>query len=215
VTERPAIACRLGPRFGRAFEFAARKHHGQTRKGKTVPYLAHLMSVASIVLEVGGDEDCAMAALLHDVVEDCGGGPVLREVEEQFGPRVARIVEGCTDAFTDPKPPWRVRKEAYLERLRNEDSQTRLVSAADKLDNARSVLLDYRTQGESIWARFQGGREGTLWYYRALADEFRRCPPNGLTAELDRVVSELERVTAGLSRAAGPRLGNRQATCHG
>jgi (p)ppGpp synthase/HD superfamily hydrolase len=194
VTERPAIECRLGPCFGAAFEFAARKHDGQTRKGKTVPYLAHLLSVTSIVLEAGGDEECAIAALLHDVVEDCGGVPVLREVEEQFGPRVARIVEGCTDAFTDPKPPWQMRKEDYLERLRDEDSHTRLVSAADKLDNARSVLLDYRTQGESIWTRFQGGREGTLWYYRALAEEFKRCPPNQLAAELDRVVSELERV---------------------
>ena len=191
------ISLQLGPRFFAAFEFAARKHAGQTRKGKSVPYLAHLMSVSSIVLEAGGDEDCAIAALLHDVVEDCGGMPTLREVEERFGPTVARIVEGCTDSFVDPKPPWRERKDEYLRRLREESPETRLVSAADKLDNARSVLLDYRTQGDSIWTRFNGGREGTLWYYRALADEFNRFQRDRLAGELDRIVSELEQVSAG------------------
>src|SRR5678815_5811937 len=99
-------------------------------------YIAHLMSVSSIVLEAGGDEDCAIAALLHDVVEDCGGMPVLHEVRERFGAKVAHIVEGCTDSFTDPKPPWRQRKEDYLARLQTEDQETRLVSASDKLDNA-------------------------------------------------------------------------------
>ena len=107
----------LGPRFLAAFQFAAQKHDGQTRKAKSVPYLAHLMSVSSIVLEAGGNEDCAIAALLHDVVEDCGGRPMLREVEDRFGPDVARMVEGCTDSFEDPKPPWRQRKDEYLSRL--------------------------------------------------------------------------------------------------
>lgn len=187
----------LGPRFLAAFQFAAQKHDGQTRKAKSVPYLAHLMSVSSIVLEAGGNEDCAIAALLHDVVEDCGGRPMLREVEDRFGPDVARMVEGCTDSFEDPKPPWRQRKDEYLSRLSNENSDTRLVSAADKIDNARSVLRDYRIHGEAVWARFNGGREGTLWYYRALADEFNRSPADMLNSELERIVSELERVTAG------------------
>ncbi len=187
----------LGPRFLAAFQFAAQKHDGQTRKAKSVPYLAHLMSVSSIVLEAGGNEDCAIAALLHDVVEDCGGRPMLREVEDRFGPDVARMVEGCTDSFEDPKPPWRQRKDEYLSRLLKEDSDTRLVSAADKIDNARSVLRDYRIHGEAVWARFNGGRDGTLWYYRALADEFNRSPADMLNSELERIVSELERVTAG------------------
>jgi GTP pyrophosphokinase len=153
------------------------------------------MSVAAIVLESGGDEDCAIAALLHDVVEDCGGRPVLREVKKKFGTRVACMVEGCTDAFEDPKPPWRKRKEDYLHRLRSEDHATRLVSACDKLDNARSVLRDFRKDGNAIWQRFNGGREGTLWYYRALTDEFNRSPVSNVASELNIVVNELERVT--------------------
>ena len=105
----------------RAFVFAAEKHKGQTRKASSIPYIAHLMGVASLVLEAGGDEDLAIAALLHDVVEDCGGVPMLKEVRRRFGARVAKVVDGCTDAYTDPKPPWRERKEKYIARLRNED----------------------------------------------------------------------------------------------
>src|SRR6202045_4204500 len=162
----------LGPRLQRAFRYAAGKHAGQTRKQTAVPYLSHLMAVASLVLEAGGDEDLAIAALLHDVVEDCGGAPMLNQVRRRFGKRVASAVEGCTDAERYPKPPWRKRKEAYIRRLRSADADTRLVSAADKLNNVRSILTDYRAVGESVWARFKGGREGTLWYYRALLDEF-------------------------------------------
>jgi (p)ppGpp synthase/HD superfamily hydrolase len=185
----------LGPRFHGAFHYAAEKHKTQTRKGKNVPYLAHLMSVAAIVLEFGGDEDCAIAALLHDVVEDCGGRPVLREIENEFGPRVARMVEGCTDSFDEPKGPWKTRKDEYLERLRTEDPNTRFVSACDKLDNARSVLRDFRKDGDSIWQRFHGGREGTLWYYRALADAFQQSPVSNVASELNLVVNELEQLT--------------------
>lgn len=192
MTDAPA---QPGPRFNAAFEFAARKHHGQTRKGKSVPHLEHVMSVAALVLEFGGDEDCAIGGLLHDVVEDCGGRPVLREVEEKFGQRVAHIVEACTDSFEEPKPAWRKRKEEYLHRLRSEDQATRLVSACDKLDNARSVLRDFRKDGNAIWQRFNGGREGTLWYYRALADEFNRSPIGNIATELNIVVNELERLT--------------------
>jgi (p)ppGpp synthase/HD superfamily hydrolase len=183
---------KLGPRFLKAFLFAAEKHKGQVRKASTTPYIAHLMGVASLALEFGGDEDMAIAALLHDVVEDCGGAPMLKEVKRRFGNRVAKIVEGCTDSDTDPKPPWRERKESYIRRLKDANAETRLVSAADKLNNVRSILSDYREVGESVWARFNGGREGTLWYYRALAKEFKRGKANRLTRELELAVRELE-----------------------
>jgi GTP pyrophosphokinase len=145
-----------------------------------------------LTLEFGGDEDMAIAAFLHDVVEDCGGAPMLREVKRRFGTRVAKIVEGCTDSDVDPKPPWRERKETYIRHLKDADAETRLVSAADKLNNVRSILSDYREVGESIWARFNGGRAGTLWYYRALVREFKRGKPNRLIRELARAVVELE-----------------------
>ena len=190
------IAIKLGPRFLRAFQFAAEKHSGQTRKASTVPYIAHLMGVASLVLEAGCEEDLAIAALLHDVVEDCGGAPMLKEVRRRFGSRVAKVVDGCTDADTYPKPPWRERKEKYIRHLKKADADTRLVSAADKLNNVRSILSDYRALGESIWSRFNGGREGTLWYYRTLLDEFLRRRPNRITRDLELAVKELEFLTA-------------------
>jgi (p)ppGpp synthase/HD superfamily hydrolase len=183
---------RLGPRFHRAFLFAAKKHAGQTRKASSIPYLAHLMGVASLVLEFGGDEDMAIAALLHDVVEDCGGEPMLREVRKRFGTRVARIVDGCTDSYSLPKPPWKERKESYIRHLKNAGAETRLVSAADKLNNIRSILSDYRAIGEQIWARFNGGRDGTLWYYRALLNEFLLNKPDRLVREFELAVRELE-----------------------
>src|ERR1700681_4965531 len=183
---------KLGPRFLRAFRFAAKKHAKQTRKASTIPYIGHLMGVASLVLEAGGDEDLAIAALLHDVVEDCGGAPMLREVRRRFGARVAKIVDGCTDADTDPKPPWRQRKETYIARLKKEDAETRLVSAADKLNNVRSILSDYRAVGESVWSRFAGGREGTLWYYRTLREVFHQQPRNRITRDFELAVSELD-----------------------
>jgi (p)ppGpp synthase/HD superfamily hydrolase len=183
---------KLGPRFLRAFNFAGKKHAGQTRKASTIPYVAHLMGVASLVLEFGGDEDLAIAALLHDVVEDCGGAPMLKEVRQRFGSRVAKIVDGCTDSDSYPKPPWRERKERYIRHLKDADAETRLVSAADKLNNVRSILSDYREVRESIWLRFNGGRDGTLWYYRALLKEFLRSKPNRLIRELELAVGELE-----------------------
>jgi GTP pyrophosphokinase len=183
---------KLGPRFLRAFLFAAEKHKDQTRKASTIPYIAHLMGVASLVLEAGGDEDLAIAALLHDVVEDCGGAPMLQEVRRRFGQRVARVVEDCTDADTYPKPPWRERKEKYLRHLKTADADTRLVSAADKLNNVRSILSDYRAVGESVWSRFNGGREGTLWYYRTLLDIFLQHKRNRITRDFELAVRELD-----------------------
>ena len=194
---------KLGPRFHRAFLFAAEKHAKQARKASTIPYIAHLIGVASLVLEAGGDEDLAIAALLHDVVEDCGGAPMLKEVRRRFGSRVAKIVDGCTDADTSPKPPWRERKEKYIARLKTESADTRLVSAADKLNNIRSILSDYRALGESVWSRFSGGREGTLWYYRTLRDEFLRDRINRITRDFDLAVQELESLTARNTRSGG------------
>ncbi len=204
--KKPQRPVKLGPRFLRAFQFAAEKHARQARKASTIPYLAHLMGVASLVLEAGGDEDLAIAALLHDVVEDCGGAPMLREVRRRFGTRVANVVEGCTDADTTPKPPWRERKENYIRHLRHADTDTRLVSAADKLNNVRSILSDYRAIGESIWSRFNGGREGTLWYYRTLRDEFLRHKTNRITRDLELAVNDLESLVAGAPFSTGQRL---------
>jgi (p)ppGpp synthase/HD superfamily hydrolase len=184
----------LTVRFERALAYAARLHAAQFRKGTARPYVGHLLGVASIVLTHGGDEDEAIAALLHDAVEDQGGKPRLREIRKKFGPRVARIVDGCTDADTIPKPPWLERKKMYLRHLRSADASTCLVSAADKLYNAREILDDYRAHGAPIWQRFSGHKEGTLWYYRELARILRRkCPP-AIVSELTRVVQELYRL---------------------
>ncbi len=194
----------------RAFRYAAEKHAGQTRKRTAVPYLSHLMAVASLVLEAGGDEDLAIAALLHDVVEDCGGMPRLREIRKMFGARVAKIVEGCTDSFGEPKPEWVERKKDYLREVEHADVETRLVSASDKLHNVRTILADYRQDGEAIWTRFSGRKEGTLWYYRALSDEYQRRSPNRITRELGIVVAELERA-AGRKPRSSKELGGKSA----
>lgn len=175
---------------------AVQLHATQVRKGTTIPYAAHLLGVASIALEHGADEDEAIAALLHDAVEDQGGQPVLDRIREQFGDRVADIVHGCTDADATPKPPWRERKEAYIAHIAHAPQSTRLVSASDKLHNARAILLDYRTHGEALWDRFRGGRAGTLWYYRSLVEAFRAQGSTPLVDELARTVAEIERLSA-------------------
>lgn len=184
----------LSPRFEDALTFATRLHTGQVRKRTTVPYISHLLAVTAIVIEQGGDEDEAIAALLHDAVEDQGGPPTREEIRIRFGETVVAIVDGCTDADTIPKPPWQERKGAYIAHVRHASPSIRLVSAADKLHNARAILLDYRQLGEALWGRFMGGRVGALWYYRALADAFREIESTPLTGELDRTVRELEQL---------------------
>jgi GTP pyrophosphokinase len=186
----------LTPRFDEALTYAARLHAFQSRKRTDVPYVAHLLSVTAIVLEHGGDEDEAIAALLHDAVEDQGGAPRLAEILEKYGPRVAAIVANCTDTDLTPKPPWRERKEAYLEHLTTADRSTQLVSAADKLHNVRSLAEDYRTAGEEIWARFNGGREGTLWYYRAVFDRLEKLVGSTIHDQLRRAIEELEQLAS-------------------
>jgi (p)ppGpp synthase/HD superfamily hydrolase len=181
-------------RFEKALVYATQLHARQVRKGTAIPYIAHLLAVAAIVLEDGGSEDEAIAALLHDAIEDQGGDATRQEIRRRFGDKVVEIVNGCTDAEVIPKPPWLERKKQYLEHLRGAAPAVLRVSAADKLHNARAVLSDLRRYGNSVWGRFNGGREGTLWYYRQLVQVFREASPSFLVEELDRVVSELERL---------------------
>ncbi len=183
-------------RFREALEYAVQLHERQRRKGSDTPYIAHLLSVTAIVLEHGASEDEAIAALLHDAVEDQGGPPVREEIRRRFGPVVASIVDGCSDSESIPKPPWRERKERFLAQLPAAGRSVHLVSAADKLHNARALVDDYREHGESLWDRFSGGRAGTLWYYRAVADALASALPGPLVQKLERAVSELERVVS-------------------
>lgn len=187
----------LGPRFDEALGYASRAHSGQRRKGSGVPYVAHLLGVTALVLEAGGDETEAIAALLHDVAEDQGGEERLAEVREEFGDRVAEVVRACSDTVVRPKPPWHERKPAYAEHLREtDDPSVLLVSLADKLHNTRAILADLRRDGPAIWERFSAPRDDQLWYYRTLADTYLERCPGPLTDELDRVVREIEQLAA-------------------
>ena len=181
-------------RFEQALMFAAQLHREQRRKGSSIPYVSHLLAVASVVIEHGGDEDEAIAALLHDAIEDQGGAKTRDRILRRFGERVTGIVEGCTDSETIPKPPWKTRKRAYINHLIEAPASVRLVCAADKLHNARSILSDYRNLGEAVWQRFAGRKEGTLWYYRSVVDTLVRSGRTPLVDELERVVSEIERL---------------------
>ena len=186
----------LTGRFEEALVYATRLHARQMRKGTTIPYIAHLLAVAGIVLENGGNEDEAIAALLHDAIEDQGGAATREEIRLRFGNTVVEIVDGCTDAEVIPKPPWKPRKEAYISRMSSASAPVRRVSVADKLHNARSILADYRVLGDALWHRFTGGKEGTLWYYRSLVAAYREAGTSPLVEELARVVAELESLVA-------------------
>ena len=190
----------LSQRFEDALVYAARLHAKQIRKGTTIPYVSHLLSVASIVLEHGGNEVETIAALLHDAIEDQGGTETREEIRRRFGDAVVSIVDGCTDAEVIPKPPWKERKEQYIARLSHASPSILLVSAADKLHNARAILGDYRALGENLWDRFNGGKEGTLWYYKSLVDAFKQAAAGTALAplieELERVVGEIEKLSA-------------------
>jgi len=183
----------LADKFDQALLFASRLHAADLRKGTSIPYLAHLLGTASIPQEHGANEDEAVAALLHDAVEDHGRAQ-LTAIREQFGGAVAEIVAGCSDTDEIPKPTWRVRKEAYLRHLPNASASVRLVSASDKLFNARAILRDYRDIGEPLWGRFNATKGEILWYYRALVRALRKAGSTPLVEELDEVVSQLERV---------------------
>ena len=182
----------LTVRFKAALAYAFELHAHQKRKNTQIPYISHLFGVTSLVLEDGGDEDEAIAALLHDAVEDQGGFRTLQNIRLLFGERVAYIVDGLTDAYGAPKPAWRHRKERYLEHLSSADPAVRRVSLADKLHNARSILANLQTIGPVTWQRFNGGREGTLWYYHTLVKIFQAGEASFMVTELARVVEEIE-----------------------
>jgi GTP pyrophosphokinase len=182
----------LTSRFENALVYSYKLHKDQTRKYLAVPYFAHLMGVTSMVLEAGGDEDTAIAALLHDAVEDGGGLPVLEEIRRQFGDRVGDIVDQCTDAYTYPKPPWRERKEQYITKMDQATPEARLVSAADKLYNVRTIIGAYKLLGEEVWGLFNGGKEGTLWYYRTMLGIFLHKGVDPLIEIYAEAVDEME-----------------------
>ncbi|HBN08598.1 MAG TPA: phosphohydrolase [Cyanobacteria bacterium UBA8530] len=176
--------------FDEALLMASRLHRGQMRKGTAVPYLAHLLGVAAIALEYGANEETAIAALLHDAVEDQGGETTLREIEGKFGKEVGRIVLDCTDS-SFPKPPWKERKLRHLALVAEAPFSSQLVVAADKLHNARSLVADYRVLGERLWSRFKASGDETLWYYHGMISVLRKAP-RPLVEELERTVIQLE-----------------------
>ena len=195
------------PRFISALTLAT-SIHTETRKETSIPYISHLYSVAALVMEANGSENEVIAALLHDAVEDHGGLKMLKKIRLDFGEAVANIVAGCSDDIPpdgQEKRPWRERKEEYIEHIVSASHSVRLVSNADKLHNARCILKDYREIGEKIWDRFAGKQEGTLWYYRLLADVFLESPANlFLAQELDRVVKDLQATSIPETLAAPP-----------
>jgi (p)ppGpp synthase/HD superfamily hydrolase len=188
-----ATSPRLTPQFVEAMAYAAEKHATQTRKGSDTPYLGHLLSVAGFVIEADGTETEAIAALLHDAAEDQGGEATLAEIREKFGDEVAGIVAECSDTFETPKPPWRERKENYVNRLPEASDSALLVSLADKLHNARAILRDYREVGDRLWQRFSvQDPQLHLWYYRSLLDVYAQRVDNWMVDELREVIDKLE-----------------------
>jgi (p)ppGpp synthase/HD superfamily hydrolase len=184
---------KLSERFDEALTYASDLHRTQTRKGGDIPYIGHLLSVASLIIEGGGTETQAIAGLLHDAVEDQGGAPVLADIREKFGDDVATIVAECSDTDVVPKPPWKKRKQDYIDHLGDASEATILVSLADKLDNARAILRDYRIDGPDLWQRFSvHDPQQHLWYYRSLLAVYQARNSTWLVAELVRVLGELE-----------------------
>lgn len=182
----------LSSRFLEALEYAFVAHQDQTRKVSGIPYMAHLMATSALTLEYGGDEDAAIAALLHDAPEDQGGVETLNEIRQRFGDVVANIVAACSDTFETPKPPWRPRKEAYVAHIATADARARLVSAADKLHNARSILQDHQVVGAELWSRFHADRDAVIWYHKALIQAFDQAGGGAIVEELRRVVEAIE-----------------------
>jgi (p)ppGpp synthase/HD superfamily hydrolase len=189
---------KLSPLFEEALQFALAAHRDQLRKGTQVPYVSHLLAVASVVLDYGGNEDEAIAALLHDSVEDRGVDP--EDIRKRFGDRAANIVVACSDSLErDPKnkADWRIRKEAYLGHLETAPPPVLLVSAADKLHNVRSIVKDLMDVGHMVWTRFKGGKDGSLWYYNSIVEILKKRGKHPmLVDELARTVAELQRLAA-------------------
>ncbi len=187
----------LGERFVDALGYAARAHAGQRRANDGQPYVAHLLRVTGLVIQDGGPEDEAIAALLHDAVEDQGGLRRLKDIRDRYGDVVADMVDECTDSYEDPKPPWRARKERYLAELGGSSPGSLRISMADKLDNVSSVIRAYRIDGEELWARWGKGPDDVRWYYGTLAARFAELRPGSLADELARTVAGLDRLLAG------------------
>ena len=187
----------LTEKFRSALLYALDLHADQVRKNKDIPYFAHLLNVTALVMEAGGNEDEVIAALLHDTVEDQGGRKRLTEIRERFGPQVARVVDGLTDAYRTPKPPWRERKETYIQDLKSASRSIVLVSLADKVHNARAIYRDLKQVGPGIWSRFKGGKSGTLWYYNQLLEIFTAYREDypALVEEFSRLVNDIQTLT--------------------
>ena len=188
------MSVKFTPRFRKALVFTARLHSDQKRKGTDIPYIAHLMAVASLVITHGGNEDEAIAGLLHDAVEDQGGRPTLEKIRKLFGDYVAAIVDGCTDTDLAEKPPWRERKMRYLKHLEVATRSVRLVAAADKLDNIRAIITDYRTHGPALWSRFNAGVDEQRWFYRSCVTALQP-DARAIVRDLDVAVREFEELT--------------------
>ena len=193
----------LGQKFDEALALASELHRDQYRKGIPTPYISHLMAVAGIVLEANAYyrmeniEDVAIGALLHDSIEDQGHKISLEQIKDKFGGTVHRIVLECSDAIVteegEEKPPWKQRKTAYLKRIPHKSRETQLVSCADKLHNARSIMFDYDRIGDEIWSRFNAGKSGVVWYYRSLVEAFEQAwPKNPLLPDLRELVKRME-----------------------
>lgn len=184
---------KLSERFDAALAFASQLHRGQFRKGSAIPYVSHLLAVASLVIEQGGDEDVAIAALLHDAIEDQGGAETREAIKARFGQRVADLVDEVSDTEVTPKPPWRARKELYLARIRSMSPGALLIACADKLHNARCTLTDFRQHGEKLWERFNAGKADQAWFYERFSEEAASHPaaPEGMLEELRRIEREL------------------------
>lgn len=182
---------KLTTKFEQALIYATQLHAKQTRKVDKIPYISHLMSVSALILEAGGSEDEAIAGLLHDAVEDQGGKATREEIRQKFGVTVVEIVDGCTETDITPKPPWKQRKIDYIENIRNGSDSVKLVSLADKLHNARSLLIGYRNQGDKLWDYFSGSKEDKLWFYGELLKIYQQSCVNFMTVELERILDEL------------------------
>ena len=183
----------LSRRFDEAFAYAHEVHADHVRKGNGVPYIGHLMGVASIVIDDGGSEDEAIAALLHDAPEDRGGRARLEEIRTRFGAAVAKIVEDCTDSWTTPKEPWAERKQRYAEHAKALAPSSLRVSAADKVHNGYAILRDLRNVGDKVWERFNARPDDILAYYQSLVRSYRESGGGRLVDELDRIVRAIER----------------------
>src|SRR5262245_9787558 len=183
----------LTERFDEAVRYAREVHSEQMRKGTGTPYLAHLLGVSSIVLDDGGNEDEAIAALLHDAAEDQGGRSRLEDIRSRFGDAVARIVEDCTDSWETPKRPWAERKQAYVEHARTLPPSSLRVSIADKVHNSYAILRDLRNEGDAVWKRFNAAPDDVIAYYQSLVRAYREAGGRKLVDELERIVRGIQR----------------------